>query len=188
MQSGNLVHRDLKPSNILVNGKCDVKIIDFGLARQMNPQYKEAKETRVPSLAPRHLGRRGRRGRAWREALDGASADAARGDALVSCARAHSPPRVLQRRDRHVVCRLHLRIPAEEMSPVGGAAADAGSESPSAAAFPGEIVFPAECEAKRETAAGAFRRGNSCGDAPVDQNLRGDWNAADVRFVGGSEL
>lgn len=29
MQSGNLVHRDLKPSNILVNGKCDVKIIDL---------------------------------------------------------------------------------------------------------------------------------------------------------------
>lgn len=50
MQSGNLVHRDLKPSNILVNGKCDVKIIDFGLARQMNQQYKEARETRVRVL------------------------------------------------------------------------------------------------------------------------------------------
>ena len=49
MQSGNLVHRDLKPSNILVNSKCDVKIIDFGLARQMNPQYKEAKGTARPS-------------------------------------------------------------------------------------------------------------------------------------------
>lgn len=41
MQSGNLVHRDLKPSNILVNSKYDVKIIDFGLARQMNLQYME---------------------------------------------------------------------------------------------------------------------------------------------------
>ena len=39
MQSGNLVHRDLKPSNILINGKCDAKIIDFGLARQMDLQY-----------------------------------------------------------------------------------------------------------------------------------------------------
>ena len=111
MQSGNLVHRDLKPSNILVNSKCDVKIIDFGLARQMNPQYKEAKETRVATLPPRHVGRRGGRGCAGRETVDGAAVDAARGDALVPRARAHSPAGVLQRRDRHVVRRLHLRIP-----------------------------------------------------------------------------
>ena len=70
---------------------------------------------------------------------------------------------------------------------LGGAAADAGSEPPSAAAVPGEIVLPAEREAEREAAAGAFRRGNSCGDAPIDQDLRGDWHAAEVRFVGGSE-
>ena len=36
-QSANLVHRDLKPSNILVDNKCNVKIIDYGLARQMCP-------------------------------------------------------------------------------------------------------------------------------------------------------
>ena len=29
------MHRDLKPSNILIDTKCNVKIIDFGLARQM---------------------------------------------------------------------------------------------------------------------------------------------------------
>ena len=109
MQSGNLVHRDLKPSNILVNSKCDVKIIDFGLARQMNPQYKEAKETRVATLPPRHVGRRGGRGCAGRETVDGAAVDAARGDALVPRARTHPPPAVLQRRDRHLVRRLHSR-------------------------------------------------------------------------------
>ena len=47
VQSGNLVHRDLKPSNILVSNKCEVKIIDFGLARQMNQQYMETKESKV---------------------------------------------------------------------------------------------------------------------------------------------
>lgn len=29
-----ILHRDLKPSNVVCNGNCDVKLIDFGLARQ----------------------------------------------------------------------------------------------------------------------------------------------------------
>lgn len=33
IHSANVIHRDLKPSNILVNGNCDLKICDFGLAR-----------------------------------------------------------------------------------------------------------------------------------------------------------
>lgn len=38
IHSANVIHRDLKPNNLLVNGNCDLKICDFGLARGVNEE------------------------------------------------------------------------------------------------------------------------------------------------------
>ena len=34
LHSAGIIHRDLKPGNIACNDQCDLKILDFGLARQ----------------------------------------------------------------------------------------------------------------------------------------------------------
>jgi len=35
LHEANVMHRDIKPSNLLVNSDCNVKIGDFGLARNV---------------------------------------------------------------------------------------------------------------------------------------------------------
>ncbi|CUM68467.1 uncharacterized protein PRCAT00006192001 [Priceomyces carsonii] len=51
IHSANVIHRDLKPSNILVNGNCDLKICDFGLARLDTSAEKLGKLDRAPEIS-----------------------------------------------------------------------------------------------------------------------------------------
>ena len=44
IHSGEVIHRDIKPSNILADENCEIRICDFGFARQVADQFGEMTE------------------------------------------------------------------------------------------------------------------------------------------------
>ena len=45
MHSAEIIHRDLKPSNLLLNSDCLLKICDYGLARSLENEKNNDKDS-----------------------------------------------------------------------------------------------------------------------------------------------
>jgi eukaryotic-like serine/threonine-protein kinase len=76
--SNLIIHRDLKPSNILVTAAGEIKLLDFGIAKLLDSDTQNARETELTQLGGRAM------------TPDYASPEQIRGDALTTASDVYS--------------------------------------------------------------------------------------------------